>query len=959
MAENNKFGLVCVKRIMRLLILSVLPMGTYAGEPQPADGLSAVDSVLAVFDRLADRAGGHAAESQQRQLAVRFFDCLNEEGFFDEPYRLPASWPIDSVRAEVWYCAGQYYFFSQAYARGIACCNKALPLLQQGHDREKAADCMSYLSSCYFRVSDYTHAIKYAEEVLAFDKETGDKSTISADLNNMAAIYLAAKRPEEALPYALEAIKNSTAAGDSLRMAIQMGMASEIYQNLQDNPTALQYATKAYEIDLRQGRSGKAAIRLCQMAAPLMAMERYGEAEKHLLDAVPMLEKAGNRQSYSIANNQLGQIALARKQERKAAGYFGKALPFLMEQGDYFNESKSREGLYQALKQADPMQAMRHLERFCMLQDSIYQRQMQEAISEHNAQYKNEELRLQLQYESKLKNTVVWISIPIVLIAIGIIVLLLYINRQRRQKQLILKQAEQTRTNFFTNITHEFRTPLTIIQSAAREIQRQSPENSDLCRHASDILRHGQGLLNLINQILDIAKISSSSPQASGWRHGDIVEFMGMLCESYSSYATGRGVELRYVPQQEHVMMDFNPDYLQKTVQNLISNAIKFSKPDSKVVVVSRIKGDAFRIEVRDTGIGMTEQQQAHIFEPFYQASDDTRNIGTGIGLSLAKLAVEGMKGKIEVHSIPEKGSVFTVTLPLTQAGMVPVPLKDAPSVGFEAPEASMPESTALPDDDVVDEEAVRVLVVEDNGEVARYIARQLKSGYHCYFAADGHEGLQKAEQLVPDIIISDVMMPGMDGFEMCRRVRASELLNHIPLVMVTAKATHQDRLHGLEAGADAYLEKPFHADELNVRVEKLLEQRRLLRQKYSQAMEEGREPDNATVSGVSRAFLAKATEAIQNAMEAGNNIDYDNLAYTLCLSRAQLNRKIKAITGHTTTEFILQIRIKRAKQLLDTTDMPIWEVAFKCGMDNDSYFCTLFKKATGQTPQQYRNRQA
>lgn len=939
-----------------LLLLTALvqPINIYAAKAQRAEAQSSIDSVLKAFEQ--------ASAAQQKQLADSFFYLLNGEDFFDEPYTLPQEWPIDSIRAEVYYNAGQYYFYSQEYAKGVTYNSKALPFLSKGKDKDKFAECLSTLSSCYFRVSDFANAIRYAEKVLNLDKEIGDQSTVSADLNNIAVIYLASKRPEEALSYTLEAIKHSTAAGDSLSMAIQRGTASEIYSHLDDYPKALEYATEAYGIDKRCGRTGKAAIRLCQMAAPLMKMERYKEAGEHLLRALPVLEETGNRQSYSIACNQLGQIALYQNKRQQAVEYFNKALPFLVERGDYYNEITSRKGLYQALKASEPQQAMQHLVRFCALKDSVYNRQMQQSIGEHNAKYKNEELQLKYEYENKLKRTFVWVSIPVILLAVGIIILLLLINRQRRQKHRILKQAEQMRTTFFTNITHEFRTPLTIIQSAAQDIMSRVPQDSELHQNAADILHHGQGLLSLINQILDIARMSSSGMQASGWKHGDIIAFMGMLCESHKAYAASQNIDLVYEPQQEHLLMDFNPDYIQKALQNLISNAIKFSKPNSKVLVTAQAKGSCLHIVVRDTGIGMTEQQQAHIFEPFYQIPGSTRSIGTGIGLAVVKLAVESMNGRIEVHSAPEKGSVFTLRIPMKQEGIDAEPLNESLYAGTDAANNSLPQTVALPEDNAAGSDTVRVLVVEDTPEVARYMARQLNPKYSYYFASNGEEGFEKAEQLVPDIIITDIMMPVMNGLEMCRRIRASELLNHIPVIMVTAKATHQDRLLGLEAGADAYLEKPFHADELEVRVEKLLEQRRLLRQKYAQVIEqvieEKFEPSKAAISDANQAFLAKVTDAVQKVMDGGN-IDYDQLSSNLCLSRSQLNRKIKAITGNTTTDFILQIKITRAKHLLDTTDMPIWEIALQCGMDNDSYFCTLFKKVTGQTPLQYKNRKA
>ncbi|MCI6823479.1 MAG: response regulator [Bacteroidales bacterium] len=397
-------------------------------------------------------------------------------------------------------------------------------------------------------------------------------------------------------------------------------------------------------------------------------------------------------------------------------------------------------------------------------------------------------------------------------------------------------------------------------------------------------------------------------------------------------------------------------------MQNLLSNAIKFTAPGGEIYLSTRIDRRNFVLHVSDTGIGFTPEQKEHIFKPFYQASNDTRNIGTGIGLSIVSLTVEKMKGTIEVHSAPGEGSVFTVTLPLAAKGEViaeyePDPLPDA----LPLPEADAAMAEPPADDGNAETDGTHVLIVEDTPEVAHYIKRQFPAavGYRFHFAADGEEALVKARQLVPDLIITDVMMPRMDGFQLCRRVRADELVCHVPVIMVTARATHEDRLQGLQAGADAYLEKPFHSDELTLRAAKLLEQRELLRRKYSEAVAGGGDPQSAVLREGDKAFVEKVTDAVHAAISNGKGkIDYDALAYTLCLSRAQLNRKVKAVTGYTTTDFILQIRISMAKQYLDRSNLTIWEIALRCGMDSDSYFCTLFKKCTGMTPLQYKNRE-
>lgn len=916
---------------------------------QPIRAASTAPTVASLLEEF-DRAGA----KQQRLIAARYFEQLHHEKFLDKPYILPAGWPIDSVRAEVWYRASQYYFDHQDFHKCVAYADKGLSLLRGGHDSEKTADCMSNLSSGYFRISDYTNAIKYAKEVLDMDLKAGDNSVISSDLSNIAAIYLASRRPKEALPFALKAIKHSTEAGDSVRMAIQMGITSEIYQKLADYPKALDYASRAYKIDHTRGNKGKAAIRLCQMAAPLVAMNRGKEAEAFLLQALPVLEETGNRQSYSIACNQLGSTALAEGHTRKAAEYFNRALPFFTEQGDFFNESKTRMGLYQSLKASSPSLAMEQIERYCTLQDSLNHREMQEAISEFNAKYRNDELRQKYEYEGRMRNATLWISAILILLSASIIILLLYVNRQRKQKHDIIRRAENMRTNFFTNITHEFRTPLTVIQSASQDILNESPDDSRIRHNVATILHHEHGLLQLINQILDIAKIESVGSRDADWRNGNIVEFISIICESYRSLAADKGIELSYNFRPKEVVMDFIPDFMQKIMQNLISNAIKFSTHGSKVLVATSVKGHNLKISVTDKGIGMTGQQMENIFKPFYQASNDTGNVGTGIGLSLVKLAVESMEGSIEVQSAPDKGSEFVVTLPLHQRDLTTRPLEVTRHTKHDIFDIPLSIQPSMPDDDGSDSDEVRILIIEDAPEVATYMKRLLNPDYSYYFAANGITGLDKATQLVPDLIITDVMMPEMDGFELCRQVRGSELLNHIPVIMVTAKATHADRMLGLDSGADAYIEKPFRTDELNMRVEKLLEQRRMLRDKYASTLEKTTETTPAP--DVNQRFLGKFTEAVKHSISQGK-IDYDALAYGMCLSRAQLNRKIKAITGYTTTEFILETRITLAKHLLDTTDAPIYDIAMKCGMDSDSYFCTLFKKSTGLTPLQYRTR--
>ena len=559
--------------------------------------------------------------------------------------------------------------------------------------------------------------------------------------------------------------------------------------------------------------------------------------------------------------------------------------------------------------------------------------------------------------ERRSRNALLTMSLIALLLTVATIAVLIYLITLRNRNQKMLKEMETMKSNFFTNITHEFRTPLTVIHSAAGHIMKETSADSPLHRDAEDIMRHGKSLLSLINQILDIAKLSSGSRCRPEYCRGDIVGYVTMICECHRPYARTRDISIIYSPAEPSVEMDFIPEYVKQTVSNLLSNAIKFSAEGRHIMLTSKCKDGDFILTVCDEGKGMAPEVLRNIFKPFYQAPDQSMSIGTGVGLSIVKLDVEAMNGRIEVHSAVGKGTVFIVALPLSCGEKLnrhfdfndyvqPGAIREVVETECEANEDVVHEGM---------ENATRILIVEDTPEVARLQMNQLNSDFNYYFAQNGAEGLERAAAIVPDLIITDVMMPGMDGFEFCRRLRASGALNHIPVIMVTAKCTHEDKMAGLEAGADAFLEKPFHADELNVRVVKLLEQRSLLQQKWRSAIDDGAR-DLSGIPESSRKFINDFTDAVNNCLKTGE-LDHNTIADALCITRIQLNRKVKAITGLTTTEYISRIRISLAKKLLDNPDMLIGDIAQRCGVEDVAYFSSVFKKATGYTPSGWRNR--
>ena len=467
-------------------------------------------------------------------------------------------------------------------------------------------------------------------------------------------------------------------------------------------------------------------------------------------------------------------------------------------------------------------------------------------------------------------------------------------------------------------------------------------------QRAATIERQGQGLLTLINQLLDISKIKSQVGNLD-WRNGSITTYVSMIVDTYREYARSRNIDLQlYV--KEPVTMDFVPDYVHKVLGNLLSNAFKFTPEYGKVNVSLWRAGDILHVEVSDTGEGMDEETVANALNPFYQGESDSKNIGTGVGLAVVKQVVDAVHGQISIESEVGKGTCFRIEVPVTN--VCENRLAEAKAACTVVQPTAEQE---LSDSDGTDDQCT-ILVIEDNRDIAAYIGNLLADRYSVAYATDGEDGLQKAIDLVPDLIITDLMMPGMDGLELCRRVRANNVVNHIPIVIVTAKVSEQERIEGIEAGADAYLAKPFNVDELRSMVERLLDRQRALRSKYSDNADTAtKETTEVKLTDAERRFLAKTVDYIYLLLDK-QQLDVNSLADKLCMSSRQFHRKIVAITGSSPSSFMLKIKMKRARHLLETDQrMSIDEIALNCGFEHTSSFYHAFRKTYGVTPKDVR----
>lgn len=638
-----------------------------------------------------------------------------------------------------------------------------------------------------------------------------------------------------------------------------------------------------------------------------------------------------------------------------------------------------------ALRQGNSQRALEYYVQADVLEDSIQHGGNSSQVMNTRLNYERQRRQAEVdlieqnyQAERTVKNIAIMAAVLIVLLAAIAIAFLLYTLRVRRRGELLRQQLELQRTRFFINVTHEFRTPLTVIMGLSDQLTKSPHLPEAEHQQAGIIHRQGNNLLQLINQLLDISRVRSAIG-APEWRTGNIVPYVGMLIEAYSALAQSKDITVQYAAQVDEIMMDFAPYYIRRIVGNLVSNSLKFTPPGGTVMITCGIDdGDKLLLVVADTGVGIAPNDLPHIFETFYVGEAVTHgDMSTGVGLSLVNQVVRAMDGTIVVHSDVDKGTVFTITLPLRHGD------GNWPRLENPSPTESLhgDSEVALDDADGTANDACRILVVEDHNDVAYYIGEQLRDKYQVYYASNGMEAISKAEQLVPDMVITDLMMPEMDGYELCRRIRDNEVLNHIPVIMVTARCTDEDRLQGYEAGADAYLEKPFNPDELRMRVTQLFTIRQQLRRHLLQRMGAevtqaeaavaGNEPTMATgsqpeslpqsriqaITASEQAFVARFVDQVERAM-AEHRVDMESIASQLCMTSSQLRRKMQAITGKTSINYANELRMGRAVRLLvDDPDLTISEIADRCGYEEQSYFARQFKQFYGMTPTQYRDK--
>ena len=532
----------------------------------------------------------------------------------------------------------------------------------------------------------------------------------------------------------------------------------------------------------------------------------------------------------------------------------------------------------------------------------------------------------------------------ILLLLIGIMV---YIYRTILMKRRIEEEANKAKLQFFTNISHELRTPLTLIADPVNYIIHDDNLNSQQRSMLQIVQRNVLVLTQLVSEILDFRKVQNGKMEL---RLSDfnLAENMKQWIMLFSASAQKKHITIS-MDAPDTIMLRADQDKIERICYNLLSNALKYTSEGGEISLMAKEEGGRVMISVADNGCGISSDELPYIFDRFYQAKNAGR--GTGIGLAIVKAFTELHHGEVSATSIEGKGSTFTIHIPVRQKGEVtnqstekieqlvePSSAEEVPNQARHIDELIQPYQTDKPE----------VLIIDDNIDIRTYLRSVLSEKYNVSEAADGKVGLELARKIVPDIVLSDIMMPVMDGLAFCQQLKTDKAISHIPVILLTARSLDEQRAEGYEHGADAYLSKPFSLRLLLSRIDNLIESRKKLNQTWSKGVEDD-EIGNIS-NEIDKSFLKQLRKIIQENL-ANSDLSVEQIGDEIGLSRVQLYRKVKALTGYSPVEIVRKARLTRARHLLQTTERTVSEVAYAVGFSTPSYFSKCYKDEFGENP--------
>jgi signal transduction histidine kinase/DNA-binding response OmpR family regulator len=832
---------------------------------------------------------------------------------------------------------GLIYWKQGALPTAVEYYLKSLKIWDDHQLESEKASIFDNLANVYNEQEEYDLALSYYFKAREIQKKYSKPDhEQSMTLSNIGTAYLGKSNYHEALKYFLESLEWLPEDEKESR-AVSFSNIGLTYIELKDHTKALDYLSKALKLQQETEDADGMIHTLVGLAKANQQTGKLKESGEYARQALELAQKINDKAVLAEAWQLLS--ALAEKQ-----GDYKRAHDYYVNYTNARDSIRNRENIYKIAN-------------------------LQAGFETEKKQAEIELLKKEHRQQAFRRNT----------IAVGLIALLiiaaLIVSRQRlkikqnnqlininaeltRQSQQLeaqtkkLKELDQLKSTFFANISHEFRTPLTLILNSLsdRIASVKTTQDKEEQEQLQVMQRNAKRLLNLINQLLDLSKLDAGHMKLSAG-NVDLNELLSVVYASFSSLSNSRQIHFSLSLPEEKMICRLDGDKVEKILFNLLSNAFKFTPVGGTIDFKTEIVNQTIQVTVQDSGRGIPEQELSQVFNRFYQGKQYYADEqGTGIGLALTKELVELHGGRIWAES-REAGACFILQLPLIAADSEDVIARPAVKPIDETIATVLSTVSPLETIDnkfISDTNRPTILIVEDSEDLRNYIRKHLEGAYEIIETDNGKKGLEKAIATIPDLVVSDWMMPEMDGITLCHQLKTDERTSHIPVILLTALAGDEAKFRGLETGADEYLTKPFDNRELQIRIRNLIESRRQLRERFSRELHLG--PKKMPVSSMDEKFLEKVMQAVETYM-GDPDFSMEKFGQEVSLSRMQLHRKLKALTGESPGDFLRSMRLQRARRLLESKAGNVSEIAYEVGFNNLSYFSKCYREQFGIAP--------
>ncbi|MGI9546519.1 MAG: response regulator [Flavobacteriaceae bacterium] len=855
------------------------------------------------------------------------------------------------------------YYFQGQMNEALNACESCLSVALELEDMAILPDTYIAIGNIFFRQNELKKSLTYFLKADSLHTAVGLRpEIIGAGFQSTARVYQGLEDYDKAEEYYLKANQEylKLPIDPSYYVRTTDWHLGEVYYHKERYREADSLLSSSYSFFTEIKDQAAAAEIGIYLGLVKLEKKEYAQAENYLQSGFQLHEDMNNVYESASAALELGKLYIQQRQPGKAISYLERAM--VQTKDTTRNISLITEEVLFQLAEAhhlsgDNEEAYKSLQRAMRIKDSLSTIQNIAAVTEIEEKYQNEKNEQEIALLNSEKGLIEQQRINqrnILLGGLGITsligIFLFFQIRNRQKTNRKLRELDSVKSNFFANISHEFRTPLTLI-SGPLEKRLDAKNTNETDRKEFEMMqRNSNRLLSLVDQLLDLSKLESGKYQI-GVSSADLANLIKAIGESFKFRAIQQNIE--YSIEVEGLNKAwFDKDVIEKILTNLLSNAFKYTEQAGSIQLSAKSLNGSLDLVVENGPTLSRPSSVEKLFDRFYQS--DSHSEGVGIGLSLVKELVEIHKGAISVNQPSDKTLRFSIQIPVSKS------YYSSEEIGISQGQQLKSQEPGLVDELQIDPELASdleqeqrdiILVVEDNKDVRQLIQSTFENKYRILEAEDGDSGIEAALRYIPDLIISDIMMPGTDGLELCERLKNDERSSHIPIVLLTAKAGEEDHYKGLSTGADGYVTKPFKIKLLRARVEKLIESRKLLRDRYSQELI--LKPKDIAIADLDEQFLDRVQKVMETKLtESGFSVQ--EFSEAVGMSRMQLHRKLKALTGLSASEFVRSQRLKLAASLLRSSKAQVSEIGYQVGFNDPSYFTKCFKEAYGCSPSEY-----